>query len=789
MPSIPLQAIQSGGTRVPTLTFSGTTPIYYNPPNGQHVIPRYANGVTHPAGMLIGTGPACVVQATNDTLTRTIKAVVCTEDYDKPTQVGMWQGATTPLPSVMRATVRDITIAGRDIQNYDSTTPGGGLNYHNTGEVSDAPGYNTAQGAQKGTIIGASSAEPIVITTHATLPAAIADGDVIRITQVRGLHEANGMWRIAGKTSNSFQLVGSDGSQAASRPFAFQRTVPITSASSGTPIVITTESPHFLLTGQVVVVSGVTGNTAANGPWVIEWLSSTTFRLNGSNGSAGAGTGGSVGLATGEWAWANSRADAVAYNGGASGTITATASQPPNHYPVRCTTSSTAGLFNGAWVQIRGCTDSGRANGWREIVNVTATTFDIVAFGKTTSFDTVAQTEATWACPHAGFPDRFDGLDMASTGAEVTNVGFLCIPGTAANITRHGSSSAKAGGQKIFDNVVFNIDGLWCARVYRGFQIRNIDGHAGKLHGNAFRDFGLRVGATVKGNEPWHFWGGDTGATIIVDGDGVWHGGVIYPESHPMCNMLVDGFDGFYNFIHMRNGQTEGLTVNGTTNYFNRIIHSGTAPTVVVAINNQYNTIASLDIPTTAENGVGLRISGGEHFELLDGRIVVAAGGVGVDVPADFQLLADSKIHVHVNGVAGSLGVRLRKANNTSALAGANDIRINSPQYQNSGPTRIVELPTTWEPTNKIVVNGIRVKGIIASATAANPIVCTTVSAHGLASGTHQIFIGDGVGLTGLNTPLNTLTTVTQTSGTGFSIATAGTGTYSANTAWWGVPE
>lgn len=64
----------------------------------------------------------------------------------------------------------------------------------------------------------------------------------------------------------------------------------ITNATNATPIVITSAN-HGLTTGTKVVISGVTGNTAANGEFVITVIDSNSFSLNGSSGN-GAYTGG-----------------------------------------------------------------------------------------------------------------------------------------------------------------------------------------------------------------------------------------------------------------------------------------------------------------------------------------------------------------------------------------------------------------------------------------------------------------------------------------------------------------
>lgn len=63
----------------------------------------------------------------------------------------------------------------------------------------------------------------------------------------------------------------------------------ITGATNATPIVITVAANSGLKTGDRIAISGITGNTGANGHWTIEYASATTFKLLGSvgNGSYG----------------------------------------------------------------------------------------------------------------------------------------------------------------------------------------------------------------------------------------------------------------------------------------------------------------------------------------------------------------------------------------------------------------------------------------------------------------------------------------------------------------------
>lgn len=59
----------------------------------------------------------------------------------------------------------------------------------------------------------------------------------------------------------------------------------ISAATNATPIQITTSTPHTLVNGATVTITGAVGNTAANGTWVITFLNTTQFTLNGSVGN------------------------------------------------------------------------------------------------------------------------------------------------------------------------------------------------------------------------------------------------------------------------------------------------------------------------------------------------------------------------------------------------------------------------------------------------------------------------------------------------------------------------
>ena len=130
-----------------------------------------------------------------------------------------------------------------------------------------------------GTITGASNASPIVITVPNT--AGLSNGDLVTISGVGGNTAANGNWVIQGLTATTFQLQNSTGNGAYT--------------SGGTyfaGIKITTPTTAGLSNGQLVTISGVGGNTAANGSWTITNLTGTTFQLVGPQGNGAYTTGG-----------------------------------------------------------------------------------------------------------------------------------------------------------------------------------------------------------------------------------------------------------------------------------------------------------------------------------------------------------------------------------------------------------------------------------------------------------------------------------------------------------------
>lgn len=68
----------------------------------------------------------------------------------------------------------------------------------------------------------------------------------------------------------------------------------VTAATNASPIQITTSATNNLVTGQTVAISGVTGNTAANGTFTVTVINTTNFTLDGTTGNGAYGGGGTV---------------------------------------------------------------------------------------------------------------------------------------------------------------------------------------------------------------------------------------------------------------------------------------------------------------------------------------------------------------------------------------------------------------------------------------------------------------------------------------------------------------
>ena len=88
----------------------------------------------------------------------------------------------------------------------------------------------------------------------------------------------------------TFKIYGPNGS-VENGTCSFLHSGSVTAATNAAPIVITSTS-HGLTTGQRVTISGVLGNTAANGTFNVTKVNANTFSLDGSTGNGAYTSGG-----------------------------------------------------------------------------------------------------------------------------------------------------------------------------------------------------------------------------------------------------------------------------------------------------------------------------------------------------------------------------------------------------------------------------------------------------------------------------------------------------------------
>lgn len=128
----------------------------------------------------------------------------------------------------------------------------------------------------------------------------VADGDAQGIVVTSGLDGSNEAIRIVGNTGAPAVFVLNNGAHQGNSSGPGVRiqstsssSCVATNATNATPIVITKSGFGYFPTGTVVTISGVEGNTAANGTWTITRTGANTFSLDDSVGNgvfSGAGT-------------------------------------------------------------------------------------------------------------------------------------------------------------------------------------------------------------------------------------------------------------------------------------------------------------------------------------------------------------------------------------------------------------------------------------------------------------------------------------------------------------------
>ncbi len=138
-------------------------------------------------------------------------------------------------------------------------------------------------------VVGGSGTNGVIVTSGATTGTATLTSATVALTDITGLTG----YRLqinASSISTAALPIGNDGLYDITAAPTFT----VSGATNASPIAITTTANHGLTTGTVVTITGVVGNTAANGTYTMTSTGLNTFTLNGTTGDGAYSSGGTV---------------------------------------------------------------------------------------------------------------------------------------------------------------------------------------------------------------------------------------------------------------------------------------------------------------------------------------------------------------------------------------------------------------------------------------------------------------------------------------------------------------
>jgi hypothetical protein len=263
------------------------------------------NNISNSGDNGISVKPKVTRSGTVDDLFDTNTVIITSENHGLVTgdQI-MLQGVVNDDPAVIHPAngLHTVTVLGPDsfrLNLVDGTAPGvryklGGEWYlprfQSDGTIRGLVTVDMQASVPTGTIRAATNAGPIVITSpnHG-----LVSGQRIRVSNVGGNTAANGVQKITVIDANTFSLDGAtgNGTYDPSTGFGTWTANVITNATNSSNLLITSPG-HGLQTGDEIRITGVLGNTAANGTFKVSVVDGNTFRLDNAAGNSTYGGGG-----------------------------------------------------------------------------------------------------------------------------------------------------------------------------------------------------------------------------------------------------------------------------------------------------------------------------------------------------------------------------------------------------------------------------------------------------------------------------------------------------------------
>jgi hypothetical protein len=386
---------------------------------------------------------------------------------------------------------------------------------------------------------------------------------------------------------------------------------------------------------------------------------------------------------------------------------------------------------------------------------------------------------------------KYDLLRVRANGAEVRNVQLFACPGTAMVITRDVN---KLNGQvREFDREINIVSHVCFNRVFSGIDVRSVDHQVEHIEGTRWRDFGVKVSHHHELHDIHVYGGGDYGIWLEGDGNQLTNSypeNVFFGKQNDAFGLYVQGSQNVIQSLRSHSCAEANVWLAGSGNVLDgfwlsdwfRDIQAGETNPLGILLGGQENTVVHGRIDLEAGE-TGIRITHGERHTIGDIVLGAYQESTTTGIDADATL---NNCKIDVLFVGGGVGLDLHdlvESTSISRLGVANDIII---QASWLGPTsELIDLPPTWDKSNTIVANGMRIKGSVTNIVNGDPTTTITAPAHGL-TGTALVAIGGALGGTNVNSAVGTYHTATVVDANTFTIQLVGSGGYTAGTGWWG---
>jgi hypothetical protein len=339
-----------------------------------------------------------------------------------------------------------------------------------------------------------------------------------------------------------------------------------------------------------------------------------------------------------------------------------------------------------------------------------------------------------------------------------------------------------------FDREVNTTSHVCFNRVFAGIDIRAVDQQIEHVEGTRWRDFGVKASHHHQLHDIHVYGGGDYGIWLQGDGNQLTNS---YPENVSFgpeelaIGLYVEGNQNVIKSLRSHHCAGENVRMAGVSNvvmgfWLGDPTDAEEVNPLGFLVSGQENQISNGRIDIKA-NGAGIKITNGERHTIRDVILNSHASHTTTGIDAE-ATLNNCTIDVVIVGGAAGVGLDLLDVS-TGRLGLGNDITLHASSL--GAAVEFIDLPSTWDKSNRIVANGMRLRGSVTNIAHGSPVSVVTAPSHGLQTG-DRIAIGGAVGTTNANSATGTYHTIEFVDSNTFTIPVVGSGTYTAGTGYIG---